>query len=299
MSTIGSPGGQVARIFTAFGLPVFRAILRPDDFAAVAAATDCSPIRVRLLTPENVFWLMCAVAVQTTSMTQGLSLGWGWFLLAGFKLTPKRVTEEAFCLAREKLSLRFWRGLWRVLAARYEERFSSAMRWKGLRLLAVDGSEVDVPNVPALVKFFTRPRTKKGESKAPQGRLVALCSVLTGYCVDFEFISRLFSEHTALRHLIRRLRANDLLLMDRGFFSRCRHPSHSADERPLSDARPTLDPKIRAHHEDLSLRRLSDRVSHVAQDPPGDARAPQGVDLPPDLLSDRRGRPVLPFNLAA
>jgi len=286
MSTIGSPVARVARIFTEFGLATFRAILRPDDFAAVAAATGCSPIRVRLLTPENVFWLMCSVAVQTTSMTQGLSLGWGWFLLAGFKLTPKRVTEEAFCQAREKLSLRFWRGLWRVLAARYEERFGAAMRWKGLRLLAVDGSEVDVPNVPAHVKFFTRPRTKKGESKSPQGRLVALCSVLTGTCVDFEFISRRFSEHTALRHLIRRVRVNDLLLMDRGFFSLCRPPSYSVDERSFSDARPTLDSTLCAHHSDLSLWRLPGRVSHVVQNPPGDARASQGVDLPPDLLSD-------------
>lgn len=264
MSTIGSPIRQVARIFTEFGLPPFRAILRPDDFKSVAAATDCSPIRIRLLTPENVFWLMCAVAVQTTSMTQGLSLGWGWFLLAGFKLSPRRVTEEAFCQAREKLSLRFWRGLWRVLATRYEERFGAAMRWKGLRLLAVDGSEVDVPNVPALVKFFTRPRTKNGESKAPQGRLVALCSVLTGYCVDFEFISRLFSEHIALRHLIRRLRTDDLLLMDRGFFSLCRHPSHSASGRTLPDARPTFDQKVRASYQHLSMWRLPDRVPHVA-----------------------------------
>lgn len=264
MSSIGSPAGQVARLFTEFGLATFRAILRPDDFKAVAAASGCTPVRVRVLTPENVFWLMCAVALQTTSMTQGLSLGWGWFLLAGFKLTPKCVTEEAFCLAREKLSLRFWRGVWRVLAARYEERFGAAMLWKGLRLLAVDGSEVDVPNVPANVEHFTRPRTKKGESKAPQGRLVALCSVLTGNCIDFKFISRLFSEHRALRHLIRGLRANDLLLMDRGFFSLCRDPSHSADERAFPDARSTRRQKICAHRPHVSMRRRPDRVSHLA-----------------------------------
>ncbi|HLX61341.1 MAG TPA: hypothetical protein VKX17_08680 [Planctomycetota bacterium] len=128
MSSSGSPAGRVARLFTEFGLATFRAILRPDDFKAVAAATGCTPVRIRVLTPENVFWLMCAVALQTTSMTQGLSLGWGWFLLAGFKLTRKCVTEEAFCLAREKLSLRFWRGLWRVQAGRLCYRIYPSIR---------------------------------------------------------------------------------------------------------------------------------------------------------------------------
>jgi hypothetical protein len=85
--------------------------------------------------------------------------------------------------------------------------------------LAVDGTEVDVPNTRELAAYFTRPRTQKGFSRNPQGRLVAVCSVLTGFCYDFMFISRRFSEHVALRHLIRRLRRNDLLLLDRGFFS--------------------------------------------------------------------------------
>ena len=185
----------------------------------MAAATDCAPVRVRLLTPEVVFWLMCSVAIQTASMTQGLSVAWGWFLLAGVATRLKPVTEEAFCLAREKLSLRFWRALWQVLCARFDARFGAQLLWKGLRLLAIDGTEADVPNVPKLVRFFTRPRTQRGESKAPQGRLVAVVSMLTGFCVDFVFISRRFSEHCALRHLIPNLRPNDLLVDDRGFFS--------------------------------------------------------------------------------
>ena len=236
MSTIGSRSGQVSRIFTEFGLAPFRAILRPGDFADVAAAAGCAPIRKRLLTPEVVFWLMGSVALQTSSMIQGLSLGWGLFLLAGFTLRPKPVSEEAFCQARERLSLRFWRGLWKLLGERFDERFHAAMRWKGFRVMAVDGSEVDLPNVPENVTHFTRPRTQNGESKAPQGRLVAMCSVFTGFCVDFVFISRRFSEHLALRHLIRSLRARDLVLLDRGFFSLCRHPSHSTSTGPFPGA---------------------------------------------------------------
>jgi hypothetical protein len=48
---------------------------------------------------------------------------------------------------------------------------------------------------------------------------VALCSVFTGFCVAFKFLSLRFSEHVALQHLIRYLRKEDLVLLDRGFFS--------------------------------------------------------------------------------
>jgi hypothetical protein len=161
---------------------------------------------------------MALTALATTSMTKGLSEAFGVIALTcGVRLAC--VTEEAFTQARNALPLRFWRFLWICVRQKYEHLFSTHLLWKGLRVLACDGTEADVPNVPALVKFFTRPKTKVGESKAPQGRLVAACSVFTGFCMDFVFTSRRCSEHLALQHLIRHFRTNDLILLDRGFFS--------------------------------------------------------------------------------
>jgi hypothetical protein len=237
MNSIGSRRSHASVLLQQFGLVPFRAILTPDTFNRVARQAGCAPQRQRALTPEVIVWLMLCTALQTTSMTQGLTQAWGWVCAACFWLHGPCVTDGAFCQARQRLSLRFWRQLWRCLQDQYEQRFGTAMRWQGLRVLAVDGTEADVPNVPALVKFFTRPRTHRGESKAPQGRLVALCSVFTGFCIDFTFMSRLGSEHLALRHLIRRLRPNDLLLLDRGFFSLHRHASYTLNPSPLFVAR--------------------------------------------------------------
>jgi hypothetical protein len=219
-----------------FGLAPFRAILPPATFVAVATQTDCAAQRQRALTPEVIAWLMLCVALESASMTQGLAQAWGWVRAACIWLRGPCVTEEAFCQARQRLPLRFWRQLLRTVSTGYEQCFPDRLRWHGLRLLACDGTEVDLPNIPALVRYFTRPRTKLGESKAPQGRLVALCSALTGFCFDFEFISRKCSEHLALKHLIRRLRENDLLLLDRGFFSLQRSLFHSAAQGALFDA---------------------------------------------------------------
>ncbi|HEX2970914.1 MAG TPA: hypothetical protein VHP11_01200 [Tepidisphaeraceae bacterium] len=67
-----------------------------------------------------------------------------------------------------------------------------------------------------------------GAGRQPQGRLVAFCSVFTGFCTAFKFVPLRFSEHTVLRHLISQLKINDLLLLDRGFFSLRHHLGHRA-----------------------------------------------------------------------
>jgi hypothetical protein len=217
--SIGSARSDAVDIFAHFGLAPFRQILTPEDFVVIAAQTGCAPLRKRPLNPEVLVWLMLGVALQVSSFTQGLQHAWGLVRACCPCLKQTCVKEEAFCQARRALSFDFWRALWGCLREKFERRFGAALLWKGLRPLACDGSELDLPNVPPLVKFFTRPKTQKGVSRAPQARLVALCSVLTGYCVDFVCISRRFSEHIALKHLIRRLRPNDLLLNDKGFFS--------------------------------------------------------------------------------
>ena len=137
------------------------------------------------------------VALTTKSMTQGLTQAWGLVRAICPALKVTCATEEAFCLARGLLSLSFWRTLRDRLQQRYEENSRSRMLWKGKhRVLAGDGTEAELPNVPALVKFFGRPKNGKGVSRQPQGRLVALCSVCTGFCVAFMFVSLRFTEHT-------------------------------------------------------------------------------------------------------
>jgi hypothetical protein len=195
-------------------------MLSSEDFVAVARQTDCSPQRRRPLIPEVVAWLMMYVSLYTTSMTQGLTLAWGCLQAAFPHLGIGCVSEEAFCQARRGLTLRFWKTLWQRLVRRYESRFDDAMRWRGRwRLLIVDGSDVNLPDIPALADFFGRPRNNRGDGSQPQGRLVALCSALTGFCIAFTFTALRFSEHTAFRRLIRHLRPDDLVLLDRGFFS--------------------------------------------------------------------------------
>ena len=228
--------------FGRFGLAPFQSILSPDVFTDAAISAGCAPKRSRPLIPEVVAWLMMYVGLHTTSMTQGLTQAWGLVCTACPSLKTTSVSEEAFCQARQQLTLGFWRNLWRVLTHRFDVRFSSSLLWRNtFRLLAVDGSDVDLPTAPQVARFFGRPRNQRGQRRQPQAKLVALCSVLTGFCFDFKLVSKRFTEHHALRHFIRRLRYNDLVLMDRGFFSLCRYLEDPAARCALSPSivRPT------------------------------------------------------------
>ncbi len=234
MIPIGSHRDCASALLQRFGLAPFRTILSSQLFAAVAVETGCAPRRNRPLIPEVVSWLMMYVALQTTSMTQGLRQAWGLVRAVCPWLGNDHVSEEAFTQARAGLTLDFWRTLWDRLRCRYEQRFTSALLWKGvLRVLAVDGSDVQLPQGPILKRFFGCPKGPKGPSRRPQGRLVALCSVLTGFCLDFKLVPLRFGEHTVLRHLLRRIRLNDLLLLDRGFFSLRRTVVDPVPRRPL------------------------------------------------------------------
>jgi hypothetical protein len=228
MSPIGAHRRCALTVFQKFGLAPFRRILPPECFAAAARVGRCAPKRDRPLIPEVVAWLMMYVGLHTTSMTQGLGRAWGLVRVACPWLHERGVTEEAFCQARKQLTIGFWRTIWVGLAKRFEATFASSLLWKNtFRLLAVDGADVDLPNAPPIARFFGRPRNGKTEGRRPQGKIVALCSVFTGFCFAFKLIGKPFTEHHALKHLMRHLRCNDLVLMDRGFFSLRRHLAYS------------------------------------------------------------------------
>ena len=237
MKSIDRRGHGASVVFQRFGLAPFRSILSSSVFTAAAIKSGCAPKRDRPLIPEVVAWLMMHVGLTTTSMTQGLHSAWGLLQTTWPGLASTPVTEEAFCQARRQLTLGFWRYLWTHLSQRFEAHFSRVLLWKGrYRLLAVDGTDVNLPMSAKLAEFFGFPKNQHGTARVPQARLVSLCSVLTGFCFEFKLLTRRFTEHEALRHFVRRLRRNDLLLMDCGFFSLRRDLADSPASRPLSHA---------------------------------------------------------------
>jgi hypothetical protein len=127
------------------------------------------------------------------------------------------VTEEAFCLARAALPLRFFRRLFALVVQRFEQRWATPLRWQGLRLLAIDGTEVNLPAHPQVRCNFPPHANQHGSRGPAQARLVGLVGLWSGLCHAFRFTPLKVSEQVSARRLLRFLRPGDLLLADRNF----------------------------------------------------------------------------------
>ncbi len=90
----------------------------------------------------------------------------------------------------------------------------------GRRLVAVDGTCLDVVDSAANSKRFGRPGVNKGEQAAfPQARVVALAECGTHAVFAAQVGAYTQSEATLTRSLLDRLEPGMVLLADRGFFS--------------------------------------------------------------------------------
>jgi len=131
---------------------------------------------------------------------------------------PTAVSEEAFTKARRLLSPKFWREFLGVLVERFEAVHDQWTHWKGFRLLALDGTTIALPGWKGLADYFGSIRNHQGEC-APLARLTLLQFPLARIPYRYELTPFSEGEKTVAERLIDYLRANDLLLLDRGFWS--------------------------------------------------------------------------------
>jgi hypothetical protein len=131
---------------------------------------------------------------------------------------PTRVSEEAFVKARRRMPLHFWVELILILGERFEAAHGARLRYRGFRLLAIDGTSILLPDAKALRKFYGTANNGSGKH-APQARMVMLQSPLTRLPIAYELQPLKVGEVTMARRLAAQLRADDLLLLDSGYFS--------------------------------------------------------------------------------
>jgi hypothetical protein len=128
------------------------------------------------------------------------------------------VSEEAFTKARRLLPMKFWTELILLLVARIEHKHLQRLCWKGFRLLALDGTVIGLPHWKRLRKHFGA-ATNGRRACRTQVRLVMLQFPLARlpYCYALSPLST--NEIPLAMSLLDQVRRNDLILMDRGFFS--------------------------------------------------------------------------------
>lgn len=216
MSTrvIGKTLSKATKILRTHGLTPFRNILTPDSFREALPGT---PPPKTTLVPEVVFWLMATVALGDGTMAGCIAAFWASLRAVLPWLPLAAVTPEAFCTARARLPLRFFFRLFADVVGRFTKRFDSPHRWKGRRLLGIDGTDVDLPLHTHLRRIFPAASNQHGPSGPPQARLVGLVGLWDGVCYAFRWTPLSVGEQDSARRLLRGLGPDDLVLDDRNF----------------------------------------------------------------------------------
>jgi Insertion element 4 transposase N-terminal/Transposase DDE domain len=147
-------------------------------------------------------------------LTDGLSWASGWQEL----YSPP--SKSAIFQARARLGSEPLAALFERVARPIGGEATPGVWLAGRRLVAVDGTCLDVADTAANAEYFGRPGVNKGEQAAfPQARVVGLaeCGTHAVFAAQVGRYSQ--SEATLTESLLERLEQGMLLLADRGFFS--------------------------------------------------------------------------------
>jgi len=217
-NNIGKNRSEVNRIFRQFGITPFRNLLIPADFEQIADETIKIKRRVRVLTPEVVFWLMALVGCYANSMAGALRRSWHQMKGNLSGLPYQVVSQGAFTQARKKLPIAFFKRIFNFVLEVFHNRYPQPNLWHGLRVKIFDGMTLTLPESKLLRKRFGSRRNQHKKSSAPvQGHLGALFSAFSGVCLGFAFGNLRLGEQQALSKLIGLLSPGDLLLGDREY----------------------------------------------------------------------------------
>ena len=131
------------------------------------------------------------------------------------------LSEEAFVQARRKMPWSFWVALLMLLTQEFLQAQRRRVYWRGFRLLALDGTCINLPGWQRLRDYFGTASNGKGKQRRrrTQARLVLLQFPLVRIPFRFALTPRRQDEKTTARSLLQHLQRRDLVLMDRGFWS--------------------------------------------------------------------------------
>ncbi|WP_157547785.1 IS4 family transposase [Nonomuraea candida] len=179
----------------------------------VLAQTRALERRVRLVPARVTVYLLLAAALFTDlgyrQVFDRLCAG-----LAG--LAPVRPSGSALRQARQRLGPAPMKALFDLISGPAVTT-AAAGWWRGLRVVAVDGTLLPVPDCPANLAVFARQRLANGISGYPQLRLTALVACGTRSVIAAVFGPAAIGELDHARRLAAHLRTGMLLLGDRNF----------------------------------------------------------------------------------
>jgi Insertion element 4 transposase N-terminal/Transposase DDE domain len=183
----------------------------------VLASSDHKQKRIRDLPVTVTVYFVIALSLFPGVAYQEV-LRW---LLAGLRFfggTPLRASvKSALGKARQRLGVNAMRSIHEVLARPLNDPKLAGGHWKGLLLVAIDGTTLALQDTPENAQRFGRPSNQGGDGPWPMARIVALAEVGTHLIFKAAFGGYHDSEVALARGVLKELNTHMLCLADRLF----------------------------------------------------------------------------------
>src|SRR5271168_4830302 len=164
-------------------LLLMEEVIGRDAVIQALNETACFDSRACKLSREVTFWVVLAMGILTSLPIRQV-FKFARRLRPGEK-TPHR---SSLCLARQRLGLAPVRRLFELVVRPLATCLTRGAFHRDLRLVALDGTVLNVPDSTANAKAFGRTGGGRGESAFPQVRKLSL--VETGTHAELAFVVR-------------------------------------------------------------------------------------------------------------
>ena len=209
------PPGHADRILDR--LLLLEQVIPREQVLQALEDTGCLDSRRCTLTFEVISWVVLAMGLLTELPIRQV-------FKAARRLIPSdwNPNRSSLCKARQRLGVAPLRLLYERLARPLATPDTPGAFYKGLRMVAVDGSVYNVPDSKANADAFGYPKGGRGAGAFPQIRKASLVEI--GTHAELALVvkgikEKECGEQSMVPGLFRHLRANMLLMWDRGFFS--------------------------------------------------------------------------------
>jgi len=186
-------------------------IIFSQDFLSRHRRCHKDFVRERLLPFHNmIFFLMNMIKGSLQD-----ELDYFFKALHAEEVSIRTVTKSAFTKARKKLHHQAFIELGRHLVSFFYHHFP-CRKWKGFRILTIDGSTIKVPRTKGVADHFGAWNPAKGEA-CPVARISHLFDALNGIVVDALIRPKEQGERLLAAEHMQHVKSGDLVLLDRGY----------------------------------------------------------------------------------
>lgn len=190
----------------------------PDHAILKACQEENYDYRRRIITPiVTILHMITAAIWPEESFTAAWQLAWSSFSASFPEISSRCPSRGSVAKARKRVPLSVWQRLTEWICKQTQEYSASMDKWRGHRVVLVDGTCLTLSNEPELYKDFPPPKGNHGYGRYPLVRMVCLSLARTMTVINYRIGRYRQDENKLLNPMLKTLRKGDLLIADRHF----------------------------------------------------------------------------------